>query len=214
LPKLLDLFCGAGGAAMGYHLAGFDVYGVDIKEQPRYPFKFCQADAMTFPLEGFDAIHASPPCQAFTAARVVWNGRLPDDRHIDLLTPIRERLQAQKAPWVIENVPGAPMQRNVVLCGTQFGLDVRRHRWFEASVPLFGLLPPCWHHSGTISVFGHSGEASRKGNVQRRHVPLEEQKQAMGIDWMSRDELSQAIPPAYTEWIGGQLMSHLKERAA
>src|SRR5512140_2399640 len=103
-PILLDLFCGAGGAAMGYHRAGFDVVGVDIKPQPHYPFEFHQADALTFPLAGFDAIHASPPCQAYSAMRTTWNAR---NDHPDLLPPTRAMLEAANIPWVIENVPGA-----------------------------------------------------------------------------------------------------------
>ena len=118
-PRLLDLFSGAGGAAVGYHRAGFDVVGVDIEPQPHYPFEFHQADAMTFPSSGFDAIHASPPCQAFSIA-AKYKGTA--GRHKDLLTPTRTRLQAAGLPWVIENVPGAPMRADYLLCGCMFGL--------------------------------------------------------------------------------------------
>jgi hypothetical protein len=135
-PRLLDLFCGAGGAAMGYHRAGFDVVGVDINPQPHYPFEFHQGDAMTWPLDGFDAIHASPPCKAFT--RAGWSAHFGyHDRHDDLLTPTRTRLVLQPAPWVIENVPGSPMAPSVVLCGSNFGLNLRRHRWFECSMKAY-----------------------------------------------------------------------------
>ncbi len=199
-PRLLDLFCGAGGAAMGYHRAGFEVVGVDIKPQPRFPFEFHQADALTFPLDGFDVIHASPPCQAFTNARVI-HGR----EHPDLLTPTRERLNASGKPWVIENVPGSPMRADFILCGTMFGLrspagQLIRHRWFEAHEPMLALTPPCMHSGATVSVFGHGGHI---------YHGVEDWRIVMDIDWMARDELAQAIPPAYTEWIGRQLIGRI-----
>lgn len=134
--KLLDLFCGAGGATMGYYRAGFEVTGVDINPQPNFPFKFIQEDSMKFPLEGFDVIHASPPCQAFSIASY---GRRHKEGRIypDLLTPTRERLKESKQPWIIENVIGAPMSRMIVLCGLMFDLRVFRHRCFESSHVLF-----------------------------------------------------------------------------
>lgn len=225
-PRMLDLFCKAGGAGMGYHLAGFEVVGVDIEPQPRYPFEFHQADAMTFPLDGFDAIHASPPCQAYSAGKNMWKGRLPDDRHPDLVDATRERLRASGLPYVIENVEGAPLTNYVVLCGDMFGLGVKRHRLFETSFFIWN--PPVCrssHPDFVVSVFG-GGALSRTpeggttvhgtGNfMQRRvHVSHEMAKQAMGIDWMTRDELSQAIPPAYTRFIGTQLLAHLEGVAA
>jgi DNA (cytosine-5)-methyltransferase 1 len=218
-PRLLDLFCGAGGCSVGYARAGFEVHGVDVNPQPRYPYEFHQADAMTYPLDGFDVIHASPPCKAFNAGRNMWKGRLPDDRHTDLLTPTRARLLQQPTPWIIENTPGAPMRRDVVLCGSMFGLGVIRHRWFEVSWAWFDLLPPCDHSYYTASVFGGGalsppGGSSVNGRhtvmQQRKHVAHTEAAAAMGIDWMTRDELSQAIPPAYTEYIGGQLIDQIR----
>ncbi len=201
--RLLDLFCGAGGSAVGYHRAGFEVVGVDNKPQKHFPFEFHLADAMTYPLDGFDVIHASPPCQAFTNARVI-HGR----SHPDLLTPVRNRLLTMSCMWVIENVPNAPMRKNLVLCGSQFGLGdgelgLIRHRWFEFSKPLLFLPSLCHHKPQTISVFGHGGHI---------YHGVESWRRAMGIDWMSRDELSQAIPPAYTEFIGRKLMEHLNGR--
>jgi DNA (cytosine-5)-methyltransferase 1 len=200
-PRLLDLFCGAGGAGMGYHLAGFEVVGVDIEPQANYPFEFVQADAMTFPLDGFDAIHASPPCQAFSNARVIHGVE-----HPDLLTPTRPRLQQSGVPWVIENVPGSPMRPDFVLCGSMFP-DLRsangkliRHRWFETSWQGFAMHLACSHEGPTISVFGHGGHI---------YHGAEDWRQVMGIDWMTRDEMAQAIPPAYTEHIGVQLLAHL-----
>ncbi len=232
--KLLDLFCGAGGAAMGYHRAGFEVVGVDIKAQPHYPFEFHQADAMTYPLEGFDVIHASPPCQHYTSLKAMWNRR----EHPDLVAPVRDRLITSGLPWVIENVPGAPMENYLVLCGSMFrlgcdGAELRRHRLFESSV---AIIPPasCNHgwsgpDSAAIGVYGHSGGYSHAqryctigvygghGRDRRRrkngqHFPTAQRKEAMGIDWMTGTELSQAIPPAYTEWIGRQLMEYLGEK--
>lgn len=220
-PRLLDLFCGAGGAAMGYSRAGFEVVGVDINPQKNYPFEFHQADAMTFPLEGFDAIHASPPCQAFSAGKNMWKGRLADDRHPDLVAATRERLKASGLPYVIENVEGSPLTDYITLCGDMFGLGVKRHRLFETSFFIWNQ-PVCrpGHPDFVVSVFGGSGLSRTPvggstthgtGNfMQRRtHVPFAMSKAAMGIDWMIRDELSQAIPPAYTFFIGKHLMASL-----
>ena len=205
--RLLDLFCGAGGAAMGYHRAGFDVVGVDIAPQPHYPFEFIQVDAMTFPLDGFNAIHASPPCKFATRLRGIHN-----KSHLDLLTPMRARLrQIARVPWVIENVPGAPMRSYIELCGTMFGLKVYRHRWFESSELLlspgqcshpFSLLP------GYVCVAGNKAKGHQRGNIGNRFDRIEpaEAKQAMGCDWMTLAECSQAVPPAYTEWVGRQLV--------
>lgn len=207
-PRLLDLFCGAGGASMGYHRAGFDVVGVDIRPQPRYPFEFHQADALTFPLEGFDAIHASPPCQKFTVLRARWKRDYPD-----LIEPIRDRLSAAGAPWVIENVGGAPLLGGggvIRLCGSMFGLttatgeaELRRHRDFECSFPVV-LRPHCNHGSVVVTVTGHAGGTRNRDG--RKQFRADARREAMGIDWMTNDELAQAIPPAYTEWIGRRLL--------
>ena len=229
-PRLLDLFCGAGGAAMGYHRAGFDVVGVDINPQPRYPFEFHQADAMTFPLDGFDVIHASPPCQKFTALKVMHNAR----EHGDLLTPTHERLLAHGAPYVIENVPGAPLIDPIRLCGTMFGLgiadaDLRRHRLFEVSPPMI-LSMKCRHgargrdtvglYGGhvrnrrrrTIGIYGKGARDSvRKRDKGVPDFTADDGREAMGIDWMPITALSQAIPPAYTEWIGRHLIAALSK---
>jgi DNA (cytosine-5)-methyltransferase 1 len=215
-PLLLDLFCGAGGAAMGYHRAGFDVVGVDKEPQPHYPFEFHQADALTFPLAGFDAIHASPPCQLYSVA----NNIHKRDDHPDLVPPTRERLTTVTVPWVMENVPGAPMRNYLVLCGLTLGCNVKRHRLFEYDgFPMWAPDPcPVSHPGDWLLVFGHTvlsrgkvaGKAKGGGNVIRRqHVGTDLGREAMGIDWMNRDELSQAIPPAYTEYIGTQLLQYL-----
>jgi len=176
---------------MGLHRVGFDVTGVDIKPQPRFPFRFIQADALAPPvrLEDFDLIWASPPCQAFTTARVIHG-----HSHADLLTPTRDMLSGQPF-WCIENVPGAPMRADLILCGSQFGQRrLKRHRLFECSWRPLNLLPPCDHENGNIvSVFGHGGHIYHK---------VSEWREVMGIDWMVRDELAQAIPPAYSDYIG------------
>lgn len=202
--KLLDLYCGAGGAAMGYSRAGFTkIVGVDIEPQPRYPFEFVHNDAIEYlKAHGheFDAIHASPPCQKFSLARLIHG--VGD--HKDWLTPTREAFQEMGfTNWVIENVPGSPMKPHYILCGSQFGTpQLRRHRLFEFGfTPELILLSPCAHHIKTISVFGHGGHI---------YHGVEEWKKVMGIDWMTRDELSQAIPPAYTEFIGKLLIEELK----
>jgi DNA (cytosine-5)-methyltransferase 1 len=205
-PRLLDLFCGAGGAAMGYHRAGFDVVGVDIEPQPRYPFEFHQADAMTWPLDGYDAIHASPPCQDHSTTASL-HGR----RHGTgwMLAGTRERLQQQAAAWVIENVPGAPMRSDYRLCGCLFGLPgLRRDRWFETSWHGFELRAPCSHQGAAVTVAGHGsdGRFYRDGRTPQTQA---QRAAAMGIDWMTQAELAQAIPPAYTEHIGRQLLEHI-----
>ena len=201
-PRLLDLFCKAGGAARGYQRAGFYVVGVDLEPQPRYAGdEFHQADALAFPLEGFDAIHASPPCQAYTTLRTLH----PGHTYPDLITPTRTRLIAAGVPWVMENVPGAPLRPDLRLCGAMFGLRTYRHRWFESSVFLLQPGHPphlvrtssskrraCWDAGMHVSVTGNVGV----------YVGPD----ALGIDWMTGAELSQAIPPAYTEFIGRQLL--------
>jgi DNA (cytosine-5)-methyltransferase 1 len=221
-PRLLDLFCGAGGCSMGYHRAGFEVVGVDLRPQPRYPYEFIQGDAIDLIREigaGFDAIHASPPCQAYSATRTIWNNKKD---HPDLLAPTRDALEKVGRPWVIENVPGAPMSAHVTLCGSMFGLvvgewELRRHRLFELG-GFYVLAPPCRHRQPvlgvygghardrrrTIGVYGHGGGKSMKG--QGNSAPIAVAKEIMGIDWMTAAEISQAIPPAYTEFLGKHLL--------
>lgn len=211
-PKLLDLFCCAGGAGMGYHRAGFDVVGVDIVPRPRYPFEFVQADVMTLDpdwIASFDAIHASPPCQAHSALKSMHNAKV----HPDLVAPTRALLIASGLPWIMENVVGAPLENPIMLCGTMFGLgtgdaELRRHRLFEMSHPL-ALTPQCTHRKlRVIGVYGgHGRDRRRVHNTQDFSVA--QRAEAMGIDWMTGAELSQAIPPAYTEWLGRQLIGHL-----
>lgn len=227
--RLLDLYCGGGGAGMGYALAGFDVTGVDMYPQTRYPFAFVQADAVDYVLahsHEYDVIHASPPCQAHTALKGMWNAK----PHADFLPQTREALQATGLPYVIENVPGAPMDVGLMLCGSMFGLRtscgavLRRHRLFESnrlimspgecdhkgvSLVVTGHSPTTWaQHSRrrTIGVYGdHTRDRTR--NLIRETFTVDDAREAMGIDWLSMPGLSQAIPPAYTKWIGAYLVN-------
>ena len=213
-PRLLDLYSGAGGCSVGYHRVGFDVVGVDINPQPHYPFEFHQADALEY-LQAhwpdFDAIHASPPCQAYSVA--AQSERNAGKDYPDLLAPTREALIATDVPWVIENVPGAPMRADYKFCGCQFALDLRRVRWFEVSWPVtYALMPPCNHPYPVPSVVGH-GTPSWVQHKLGYNPTIHDYRRAMGIDWMNRNELSQAIPPSYTEFIGRQLITALEAAA-
>jgi DNA (cytosine-5)-methyltransferase 1 len=201
---------------MGYHRAGFDVVGVDNRPQPHYPFTFVQADAMTFPLDVFDAIHASPPCQAYSAANNI-HGRTD---HPDLVAATRDRLASSGLPYVIENVPGAPLRNPYLLCGLTFGLNVKRHRLFEVSFPMLTTPCPPGHPGDWVLVFGQTvlersaaiGRTAKGGpRFRRRHLGTDVGRTAMGIDWMNRDELSQAIPPAYTTHVGEYLLAAIRE---
>jgi DNA (cytosine-5)-methyltransferase 1 len=214
MPRILDLFCGAGGAAMGLHQAGFEVVGVDIKPQPHYPFEFHQGDALAYLLEGFDAYWASPPCQAYMDTRK--NGAKPS-KHPRLIEPTRERLVATGKPYIIENVHKAPLKGSLLLCGTMFGLRVIRHRYFELSFPA-PMSPFTCNHWGQVAngefvgVYAMGGRGHRHGKGLRDGPPEKAQvtaAEAMGIDWMTTKELQEAIPPAYSRFIGEQLMKVL-----
>jgi len=189
---------------MGYSRAGFDVVGVDLKQQRRYPFKFHQCDALEFLREHgyrFDAIHASPPCQRYCTLTPK-NAR---ESHPDLVAATRALLKRLGKPYVIENVEGAPLNKAATrLCGSMFGLRLRRHRRFETSFAVIG--PPCAHHKelATVGVWGHPGGSSNRSG--KTLASLDDWKEAMGIEWMTAAQLSQAIPPAYTEWIGKRLL--------
>lgn len=228
-PRLLDLFSGAGGCAVGYHRAGFDVTGVDNRPQKRYPFAFIQTDALDYLAahgHEYDAIHASPPCQGYSRMRhLPW---LAGRTYPLLIDPVRQLLIRSGRPWVIENVEGAPLLNGITLCGTMFGLKLYRHRRFESSHLLMS--PP---HQTHRVVIGHGRNLNDRANPNAdgwvslpRRTPLNGLRptsdrmtvaghfarmdlacEAMGIDWMTREELGQAIPPAYTEYVGAQLLT-------
>ena len=212
-PKLLDLFCCEGGAATGYHRAGFEVVGVDIEPQPLYPFEMHVADALEFPLDGFDAIHASPPCQGYTTMSNRWGSSSPL-----LIDVVRERLQAAGVPWVIENVVGAKahMRSPLRLHGGMFGLNLYRPRLFESNVLLFAP-PPAVRPENAAAVYGHREDGrlwTRKDGTELRAATLAEARDAMDMPWADWNGVREAIPPAYTEHIGLQLVDHLEATTA
>ena len=205
--RLLDLFCGAGGAGMGYHRAGFEVVGVDIKPQKHYPFEFHQADALTYDLAGFDVIHASPPCQHYSACRNY--PQCQKKIYPDLIAATRSRLLMSGRIYVIENVKGSPLIEPSRLTGTMFGLKMHRERWFESNVFFFtpehrGLAGERLGKRGFVCMVG-CGDGGRTG-LPKDHRTKEAWVNASGIDWMTMYEMTQAIPPAYTEWIGERLI--------
>ena len=226
--KLLDLFCGAGGAAMGYYRAGFtDIVGVDIEPQPRYPFVFVQGDALEY-LEShgteFDLIHASPPCQFASEATPMEHRK----RHTNYIPATRVLIQAIDKPYVIENVEGARswLVNPVMLCGTMFDLPIWRHRYFETSPTVWMSPHSCRHIKRPITI--HSGSHTRKtwepvrvtggamkhnGVIERPRESVDVVREAMGIPWMTQQDLTQAVPPIYTEWLGGQMLPYLTKSA-
>jgi len=232
--RLLDLFCGAGGCSVGYFRAGFrNIVGVDVKPMPRYPYRFDRGDAIEYLIENhhrFDAIHASPPCQAYSVATA--GLRKAGKVYSDLVATTRHALVTIGKPWVIENVVGSPLSRTptdaigcVQLCGSMFGLRMskeevgsghddgwylERHRWFEGN---FSLRPPgpCNHVGKALSVVGHGTQSAvykKFGYVSK----ADNRRIIMGIPWMDRTSIAQAIPPAYTEWIGNLLMAECVRR--
>jgi DNA (cytosine-5)-methyltransferase 1 len=221
-PLLLDLFCGAGGCAVGYHRAGFDVVGVDLNPQPNYPFEFHRADAFEFlAAHGwrFAAAHASPPCQRYSQALMCRPSEA--DGHPDLVGPTRDALLSTRKPFVIENVPGSPLANPTRLCGLMFNLRVFRHRLFEASFPI----PQPRHgehlgirigEGGFVCVAGCGGAGTNAAMRSRMRANgmsnnVATWSRAMKIPHqMTRKELAQAIPPAYTEYVGRHLMEHLR----
>ena len=233
--RLLDLFCKAGGTSVGYHRSGFDVVGVDIEPQPNYPFPFIQGDALdvlrrliagegitasdgrTYYLHDFDGIAASPPCQAYSDMKSMPNAK----EHPRLIEPVRELLREIGKPYVIENVARAPLHHPVMLCGAAFGLgseglDLARHRYFEAD--FFIMAAPCSHGARrVIGLYGDHARTDRRstrvGHGQLNAADsLRRGREAMGIEWMTWDELTQAIPPAYTEHIGHYLLAEINAR--
>jgi DNA (cytosine-5)-methyltransferase 1 len=218
-PVILDAFCKAGGAGYGYWLAGFDVIGVDIEPQRHYPFRFVQADAIealgSWDLSRFAALHASPPCQSYTAARTMWSqqGRV----YPDLVDVTRAGLAASGRPWIMENVPGSPLEAHVVLCGSMFGrqlvndgelYQLRRHRLFEVA-GFWTMTPQCQHRGRALGVHGNGGRQRKRRDRYGDQATHGEACALMGIEWMTTKELCQAIPPCYTEYLGRALLDEV-----
>jgi len=224
--KALDLFCGAGGSAMGLHNAGFEVIGIDINPELNYPFPWIVADAMPIlkrmaaegvsvlheyglDPEGIELIWASPPCQSFSAYRRKDPKRVGAEAK-NLIARTRRYLDRIGLPYIIENVEAAPLKNAIKLCGSSFGLDVRRHRLFECSFPVEA--PPCDHALHVKRGKRFPGATNRPTGrytceVGVYRIPLEVQQKAMGIDWMTLPELSQAIPPAYSEHLADEFLN-------
>ena len=206
--KLLDLFCGAGGASAGYAAAGFEVHGVDLKHGKRYPFTYVRADVLDVLrdknyLDQFDVIHASPPCQTHSITQHLRNAQGKTTSKLDLIPETRAALLESGKPYIIENVPGSPLINPVQLCGSSFGLKVRRHRLFESNMALIGSI--CNHklQGRPIGVYGSLNDEIPKGG--KTAATIDEARNAMGISWAIWTELVEAIPPAYTKYLGGQL---------
>ncbi len=204
--KVLDLFCGAGGASMGYHRAGFKVTGVDIKHGKRYPFKYLRLNVMELQpsdLAEYDLIHASPPCQTHSITRNLRIAQGKQTDKLDLIEPTRALLQASGKPYVIENVPGAPLFKPILLCGSAFDLKVRRHRLFESNLELKGTVCDHKKQGRPVGVYGSMRDEIPSGGKTAESI--EQAREAMGIDWMIWGELVEAIPPVYTEYLGKQV---------
>ena len=204
--KLLDLFCGAGGASHGYAMAGFDVTGIDIKHGKRYPYTYIRDDVRNYLnseyLQQFDIIHASPPCQTHSATKHLRNAQGNTTNKIDMIDEVRAALIASGKPYIIENVPGAPLIDPIMLCGSAFGLKVRRHRLFESNLPLQGT--KCDHKTQgkPVGIYGSMRDEIPNGGHTAK--TMEQANEAMGIYWMLWGELVEAIPPMYTEYLGKQ----------
>ncbi|WP_392840231.1 class I SAM-dependent methyltransferase [Streptomyces sp. LN500] len=213
-PRLLDLFCCQGGASKGYADAGFDVTGVDVNPQPRYPYTFVQADALAFVLEHgatFDFIHASPPCQHDTDCQ-----RIQGNTHTDLIAPTRTALEATGRPWVIENVGGAvPKLRDpVMLCGPMLGLRTYRHRYFETSGGLTLTQPAHPVHTVPQAKMGRPVPPGHYGQYVGNFSGVQAARDVLGVPWMNRDGIRECIPPAYTQWIGRAFLASRTLEAA
>ena len=207
--KLLDLYCKAGGASRGYQLAGFEVVGVDIKKQKRYPYEFIQADCLELMkdmefLRSFDVITASPPCQTHSITQHLRNAQGKSTDKIDLIPQTREALVASGKPYVIENVPGSPLINPIRMCGSAFGLKVRRHRLFESNIQLTSSICNHKEQGKPVGIYGSMRDEIPKGGHTAKSI--EQAREAMGIDWMIWGELVEAIPPIYTAFLGKQIL--------
>lgn len=210
MPRLLDLFCGQGGASAGYVAAGFEVVGVDIDPQPRYPYEFHQGDALKYLLEHwqeFDSFHASPPCQAWTNCQ-----KIMGNEHPDFISATRAAFGLIGRPYVIENVPGAPLIEPVELCGAMFGLETYRHRLFESNVLL--VAPEHPKHVARMTKMGRAPVPGEFMHIVGNFSGVDRGREVMGMAWATRDGLREAIPPAYSAWIGRQLLAHIGEAVA
>jgi DNA (cytosine-5)-methyltransferase 1 len=204
-PKLLDLYSCQGGASKGYVDAGFDVVGVDIEDQPRYPYDFHQADALEYLEKNhhkFDAVHASPPCQNYTKARVLQN-----NEHPDLIGPTRDLLDQIGKPYIIENVPHSPLKNHIILCGQMFDIMTYRHRWFESNVDL--VAPEHPKHKWVNNKMGRMPKPDEAMYIVGNFTGVARAKEIMKIDWMNREGLRESIPPVYSEYLGKQLLQQL-----
>jgi DNA (cytosine-5)-methyltransferase 1 len=206
--KLLDLFCGVGGASVGYAQAGFEVHGVDLKHGKRYPFTYLRADVLDVLkddeyIQQFDVIHASPPCQTHSITQHLRNAQGKSTSKIDLIPETRAALIASGKPYIIENVPGSPLIDPIQLCGSSFGLKVRRHRLFESNMNLVGSI--CDHKSQgrPIGVYGSLKDEIPNGG--KTADTIDEARNAMNMPWAIWTELVEAIPPAYTKYLGDQI---------
>jgi DNA (cytosine-5)-methyltransferase 1 len=212
--KLLDLFCGAGGASAGYARAGFEVTGIDVKHGKRYPFTYIRGDVRDYLntdfLSQFDVIAASPPCQTHSATKHLRNAQGKSTTKIDMIPEVREALIASGKPYVIENVPQSPLISPIQVCGSAFGLKVRRHRLFESNVALKGT--DCHHkqQGKPIGIYGSMRDEIPNGGHTAK--TMAEANEAMGIDWMLWGELVESIPPTYTHYIGQQLSTEVIHR--
>jgi len=207
--KLLDLFCGAGGASAGYAAAGFEVHGVDLKHGKQYPYTYVRADVLDVLrdknyLDQFDVIHASPPCQTHSITQHLRNAQGKTTSKLDLIPETRAALIESGKPYIIENVPGSPLINPIQLCGSSFGLKVRRHRLFESNLQLLGSV--CLHNEQGRPVGVYGSLRDNIPNGGKTAESIDEARLAMGIPWAIRSELVEAIPPAYTFWLGKQII--------
>jgi DNA (cytosine-5)-methyltransferase 1 len=214
--RIIDLYCAGGGAAMGYHRAGFEVVGVDLNPQPHYPFEFIQRDVLSMTAEeiraGFDAVHASPPCQKHTRKTATWGRKRTHwHEHLDLIPQTRALLEATGLPYIIENVVGAPIRADVTLCGTMFGLRIIKHRQFEANFPLVAQDREC-DHSDVYNPWQGKGRSAKEFRAAQDTPWLPMAGGASRKAGITGD-LYNAIPPAYTEYLGRQLLAHIGGRS-
>jgi DNA (cytosine-5)-methyltransferase 1 len=208
--KLLDLYCGVGGASAGYNRAGFDVTGIDLKHGKRYPYKYIKGDVLLYLqdldfLRSFDIIHASPPCQTHSITQHLRNAQGKSTNKLDLIPQTRSALIASGKPYVIENVPGSPLINPIQLCGSSFGLQVRRHRLFESNMKLTGSVCDHKAQGRPVGVYGSLNDQIPKGG--KTATTIDEGRDAMGMPWAIWTELVEAIPPAYSEYLGKQIIN-------